>query len=412
MLILLFVLLVELVGSTLIFPIFPLLLNVYDFTPSNISNVIVVFSIPMILGALCIGILSDKYGRKYILGFSLIGATLSYFWTSQAETVFSFLIGRAFSGFFTGGYSVVFASAADLSTKENRIKNMSMLGATIGLSFVIGPIIGGNIHFVLPYLPGLDFDLGSNLENCRNARSLIKMTFIFSAVMSLIASLLIFVLFKETFKPNINNLNSSIKHIFKEFLNSYSQSKMLVPTFMNMVLTAILSGIQVYLGIWMANIFNISTAHLGYFWGATAVIMLLSQIVLRSLFFKVNPIKINIYSWIMLALGLIIMSYSNNFALLCISAAIFYIAYSFLQSSLNTSVSISGNENQQGLVFGINQSINGLGRTFGPPLVGMIITATNSYSIVWLYLGGVAIVMSFIGIIFAKTQKSNYSKIS
>ncbi len=405
MFVVLSVIFIDLIGFSIIFPIFPVLQNIYGFTSANIGYVVVIFSAFMVLGALVFGILSDKYGRKYTLALPLIGAAFAYLWTSQSETVLHFLIGRAFSGFFAGAYSVAFAIASDLSSKENRIKNMSMIGAMFGLSFVIGPVIGGNLHTILPYILGNDFYTSRGLTDSNMDKHIAEIPFIFSAVMSLLAGLLTLICFKETFKPIKNTKKSSISDVVKSFFKSYSQPKMLVPTFMTMILTSILSGLQVFLGVWMAQSFNTTTQYIGYFWSFTAIIMIVTQFIIRSFFAKTNPIKITIVAWLGLAIGLVIMSYADTFIHLCLSSVVFYISFSFLQSSINTSVSLGGSENQQGLVFGMNQSINGLGRIIGPNLVGMIITITASFTTVWLYLGIVAVIMSIIAIIFAKKQK-------
>ncbi|MGZ8565271.1 MAG: TCR/Tet family MFS transporter, partial [Kaistella sp.] len=90
-----------------------------------------------------LGGLSDKYGRRPIILFSLLGFSLNFMIQALAPTIFWLFVGRLFSG--VTGASITTASAyiADISTDEDRAKNFGMIGAAFGLGFIIGPVIGG-----------------------------------------------------------------------------------------------------------------------------------------------------------------------------------------------------------------------------------------------------------------------------
>ena len=90
-----------------------------------------------------LGNLSDKYGRRPVILFSLLGFSINFFIQAWAPTIFWLFVGRIFSGI--TGASVTTASAyiADISDDTNRSKNFGMIGAAFGLGFIIGPVIGG-----------------------------------------------------------------------------------------------------------------------------------------------------------------------------------------------------------------------------------------------------------------------------
>ncbi|WP_417431719.1 TCR/Tet family MFS transporter [Halpernia sp.] len=90
-----------------------------------------------------LGGLSDKFGRRPIILFSLLGFAGNFFLQAWAPTIFWLFVGRIFSG--VTGASITTASAyiADVSTNENRAKNFGLIGAAFGLGFIIGPVIGG-----------------------------------------------------------------------------------------------------------------------------------------------------------------------------------------------------------------------------------------------------------------------------
>ncbi|AYO58108.1 tetracycline resistance MFS efflux pump [Chryseobacterium sp. 6424] len=90
-----------------------------------------------------LGGLSDKYGRRPVILFSLLGFSINFMIQALAPTIFWLFVGRLFSG--VTGASITTASAyiADISTDEDRAKNFGMIGAAFGLGFIIGPVIGG-----------------------------------------------------------------------------------------------------------------------------------------------------------------------------------------------------------------------------------------------------------------------------
>ncbi|MBD8018585.1 MULTISPECIES: TCR/Tet family MFS transporter [Kaistella] len=90
-----------------------------------------------------LGGLSDRYGRRPIILFSLLGFSFNFLIQALAPTIFWLFVGRIFSG--VTGASITTASAyiADVSTDEDRAKNFGMIGAAFGLGFIIGPVIGG-----------------------------------------------------------------------------------------------------------------------------------------------------------------------------------------------------------------------------------------------------------------------------
>lgn len=90
-----------------------------------------------------LGGLSDKFGRRPIILFSLLGFSLNFLIQALAPTIFWLFVGRIFSG--VTGASITTASAyiADVSTEKDRAKNFGLIGAAFGIGFIVGPVIGG-----------------------------------------------------------------------------------------------------------------------------------------------------------------------------------------------------------------------------------------------------------------------------
>jgi DHA1 family tetracycline resistance protein-like MFS transporter len=98
------------------------------------------FSMPLI------GALSDHFGRKKVLKWTLVGAALSFFLSAYAIAIQSLLLlfaSRLLAGLFSGNSGTAQASIADMSTEQTKSKNLSLCGVVGGIAWIIGPPLGG-----------------------------------------------------------------------------------------------------------------------------------------------------------------------------------------------------------------------------------------------------------------------------
>ena len=140
--------LLDVIGFGIIIPVFPKLIT--HLTHGNMSTVSqwggmlsFAYAIMQFGCAPILGNLSDQFGRRPVLLFSLLGFGMDYIFMAFAPTIGWLFLGRVFSG--AAGSSITTASAyiADISTKENRAQNFGMIGAAFGIGFIIGPVMGG-----------------------------------------------------------------------------------------------------------------------------------------------------------------------------------------------------------------------------------------------------------------------------
>lgn len=102
-----------------------------------------------------LGNLSDKYGRRPVLLFSLFGFGIDYLFLSFAPSILWLFVGRLIAGVTGASFTTASAYIADISTPENRAQNFGMIGAAFGLGFIIGPMIGGLLGELGPRVPFL-----------------------------------------------------------------------------------------------------------------------------------------------------------------------------------------------------------------------------------------------------------------
>jgi DHA1 family tetracycline resistance protein-like MFS transporter len=89
------------------------------------------------------GNLSDRFGRRPLLLFSLLAFGVDFLLTGLARSMTWLFIGRAFAGVFGASYAAAGAYIGDISDDSNRAKHFGFIGAAWGSGFTLGPAIGG-----------------------------------------------------------------------------------------------------------------------------------------------------------------------------------------------------------------------------------------------------------------------------
>ncbi len=163
----------DLVGFSIIFPLFPAMLEYYVGKEGDtgllgafvgalesLSNVVgapgdagitvlfggilaSLFSLLQFLFSPILGSLSDRYGRKPILLLSITGIAISYGLWFFAGSFAMLCIARILGGIAAGNISTASAVVADVTTVRNRPRGMAIIGMAFGLGFILGPAIGG-----------------------------------------------------------------------------------------------------------------------------------------------------------------------------------------------------------------------------------------------------------------------------
>lgn len=136
------------VGIGIIIPIMPEL--IMELTGKDVSGastysgwLFFVYALVQFFCAPILGNLSDRYGRRPVLLFSLVAFSLDYLLMALAPTFAWLLIGRFLAGIAGATHGAATAYIADITPPEKRAQNFGMMGAVFGLGFIVGPVIGG-----------------------------------------------------------------------------------------------------------------------------------------------------------------------------------------------------------------------------------------------------------------------------
>ena len=131
----------RMLGLFIILPIFSLYADqIIDATPTLIGVALGVYGLTQAILQIILGVLSDKYGRKPLILFGLVIFIIGSIVAAMSHTIYGIILGRALQGAGAVG-SVLTALVADTTQEENRMRAMSVIGMTIGLSFITAMVL-------------------------------------------------------------------------------------------------------------------------------------------------------------------------------------------------------------------------------------------------------------------------------
>ncbi|TAH02084.1 MAG: MFS transporter [Sphingobacteriales bacterium] len=141
-------LLIDVTGLGIIIPVLPTLIK--ELIKGDLSTaaeyggwLTLAYALTQFIFAPVLGNLSDQYGRRPVLLFSLLGFGIDYLFLAFAPSIWWLFIGRIIAGITGASFTTATAYIADISTPEKRAQNFGIIGAAFGLGFILGPVIGG-----------------------------------------------------------------------------------------------------------------------------------------------------------------------------------------------------------------------------------------------------------------------------
>ncbi|MGE9294509.1 MAG: MFS transporter [Puniceicoccales bacterium] len=158
-----FVLFIDLMGFSIIFPLYPAMLDHYlgpdgggwlgETFASPDKRFLVTVLFGGILGSLYSilqfafspiwGRLSDRIGRRQVLLLTQAATALSYLGWVFSGQLWMLLATRVLAGIMSGNIAVATAAVSDVTGRENRSRGMAIVGVAFALGFLLGPAIGG-----------------------------------------------------------------------------------------------------------------------------------------------------------------------------------------------------------------------------------------------------------------------------
>jgi MFS family permease len=103
------------------------------------------FSLAQLFSSPLLGRLSDRIGRRPVLLATCGLSVVSYAIYANADVFWLSLGSRVLAGIAAANLGVAFAYVADITAPSERAKGLGLVGAALGLGFIFGPVLGGQL---------------------------------------------------------------------------------------------------------------------------------------------------------------------------------------------------------------------------------------------------------------------------
>lgn len=374
--IVLFTVFLDVLGIGILIPVLPQLIYTI-FIPQGFSyngSLILlgwltgIYPLMQFLATPILGQLSDRYGRRKVLGISLTGTALGYVLFAIAiitKNIPLLFIARAFDGITGGNISVARAVVADVSPPKLRTRNFGFIGACFGLGFVLGPYLGARLAG-----PNVSFFGLFNTPGWFNTAT----PFWFTAILSAINVMLLLMFLPETHKHINSKLklawNQSIQNIQKAALSPglrvvfgasflYWGGFTFFTTFFQILLIQKLGFVQ---------------SNVGDFFAYIGIWIVISQAVFTPLLLRYKNSSVLRFSFLGTGVALLLTLLPTNTAQLLLVAPLIAIFNGLTIANATALVSKSVGPEIQGEVLGIDSSIQALAQSVPAIISGYVAT--------------------------------------
>ena len=132
-------------GETLIFPLLPFILAAYNPDGLTLGLLASISTFVAVFGGPLAGACSDAIGRRPVILVCIAINLLSLLIFGWAGSLAVIFMSRALGGIGSSTIGTLQAYITDISTAENRAKNLGVSGAAFGLGAIGGPALGGGL---------------------------------------------------------------------------------------------------------------------------------------------------------------------------------------------------------------------------------------------------------------------------
>lgn len=357
-----FIILIDAIGMGLIIPIFtPIFIDnsIHLFNSHFslgdrellLSAVFAIYPLAMFIGAPLLGAISDKYGRKKTLVWTLFGNTGGYLVSALGilfPSLSLLLLGRLISGTTSGSFPIAQASIVDLSSAATKPKRLALISIANGIGCAIGPILGGVFTYLAHRSIFSDAD-----------------PFIIMMIFTLLSLVMILTSLSETHtKYTTEKINpfTGLKNVYTAFKTPKIR---ILSIIFFLYMLSYLNFMQ-YAPVYLNILYKFTGRDIGYFMSYFAIWFALSLILLLPLVLKILSAK-SIMRWsLALQPPLILLFFTIKSALSpWVIITLLACCYAFSYIAIITLMSNVESKAHQGRIMGIAASLMALGWGLG-----------------------------------------------
>jgi MFS family permease len=304
------------------------------------------------------GQLSDRVGRRPVLVGSCAASILGFLLLARADALWMLFAARLWTGVSASNLAVAQAYIADVTGPRDRTRGMGLIGAGIGLGFVLGPVLGGLLEPVSPLgRPGALPAYGG-------------------AALALVNTLLAILFLPESLPPDRRGKRRAVSPFDLERYRAALRFAGTAPALaLNFVLVLSFAAMEITFRLFTEDAFAMSVRQTSLVLGFVGVVLIGAQsLVLPTLSRSFGERALVRAGLVVEAFGFAGVALSPRAGTTALYAAMGTIALgsALTNPSLASLVSKRADAASQGTVLGVLQSSGALARVAGPALAGLL----------------------------------------
>lgn len=353
--------LIDLIGFGIVIPVLPYYVegSAFNGSPFELGMIMASYSIMQFIFLPIFGSISDRYGRRPVLFFSILGTAAGFFIVGAATTLWMVFLGRIIDGITGGNISTAQAYIADVTSQKNRAKGMGLIGAAFGIGFTFGPALGGLLSRNGPSLP-----------------------FYAAGVMAILNAAALYFFLPES--VDVNKLRPGVqrRNRFTELFDSLRDIRFRGVTVIYFFLVVAFSIMTTSFTLYTMFRFGYNAEQNGYIFFVIGILAIILQ---GGLFGKLVHIfgepKLVLIGSLMLMLGFTLIPFvsrdTGGLAALMACVSLFAIGNSIASPALTSLGSKNAPDHEQGKALGVMQSGASLARAIGPAAAGILMNTAS-----------------------------------
>ena len=345
------VVLVDITGFGLILPLLPFWAERLGANPFEVGMILSVYALAQFLFTPVLGALSDRFGRRPVILISLLIEAIGFALTALVGTLPLLLAARFVGGLGASNIGSAQAVVADVTAPKDRARGMGMVGAAIGVGFVVGPALGGVLAGFGATVP-----------------------FWAALVVALLNALLVLIFLPETRGQRTALAQATQRNQFALFagwqraLHTPAIARLIV---VNLLFTLAFTAMEAVFPLFTQDVFGWLATQNGYLFTYVGVLIVVMQGgMVGQLVKRFGERGVQIAGLGLLAVGLALLPFSGTLALLLVALALLSIGDGAVTPTNNALLSLATPPEAQGETLGLSQGVAGLGRMVAPLVAG------------------------------------------
>lgn len=344
---------IDFTGFGLIIPLLPFWARHLGANALGVGLVVTLYALAQFLFTPVLGALSDRYGRRPVILASLLVEACGFAFTALSGSLPTLLAARFVGGLGASNLGSAQAVVADVTPPEGRARGMGLMGAALGVGFVLGPALGGALT-----LRGL------------------AVPFWAAMFVALVNALLVARFLPETRRTTRRQAAAPTRGLSALLLGwrrLWTHPRIARLIAVNLCFTVAFSAMEAVFPLLTLRRFGWGAAQVGYLFTYIGIVVIVMQGgLVGRLVKRCGERRLLLVGLALLALGLALLPFIGNLTAVLGALGLLAIGEGAVTPTVSTLVSLASAREAQGETLGLAQGIGGLGRIVGPLLGGAL----------------------------------------